>query len=119
MILERSLLNVASIVWRRSKPRTEQNGIQHLGVFRALCIVLLCVIDVSSLIMFFHLAYTLLLVFRSAAVILTNYTIDDQLGDSVTGMAPTYDPEILWVQGNECGPCFAKLDPEQVFDHSK
>jgi len=31
--------------------------------------------------------------------ILVNRTIDDQLGDPITGIMPTYFPEANWVQG--------------------
>ncbi|KAI0673967.1 hypothetical protein C8Q78DRAFT_990027 [Trametes maxima] len=51
--------------------------------------------------------------------VLLNRTIDDQLGDSVTGMKPTYSPDTkgAWIalQDNLCGRlCF--LDPKDAFE---
>ncbi|KAI0714764.1 hypothetical protein C8Q76DRAFT_692784 [Earliella scabrosa] len=36
---------------------------------------------------------------------LVNYTIDDEYGDSVTGLAPSYLPPNGWSQGSQCGKC--------------
>ncbi|KAI0652708.1 hypothetical protein C8Q79DRAFT_880399, partial [Trametes meyenii] len=48
-----------------------------------------------------------------------NRTIDDQLGDSVTGMKPTYSPDAqgAWIslQDNSCGK-LCILDPKDAFD---
>ena len=49
----------------------------------------------------------------------TNRTIDDQLGDSVTGELPAYFPRTIWTLGSECGGCYAKPDPARVFGHSE
>ncbi|RPD82863.1 hypothetical protein L226DRAFT_607915 [Lentinus tigrinus ALCF2SS1-7] len=43
-----------------------------------------------------------------------NRTIDDQTGDSVTGVVPTYSPPAAWKQGATCDGCFIKLDPDHV-----
>ena len=45
----------------------------------------------------------------------TNRTIDDQLGDSVTGVLPSYSPAGSWQQGATCSGCFIHLDPSQTF----
>ena len=34
-----------------------------------------------------------------------NHTIDDELGDSVTGIKPVYSPSTSWNQGSTCGVC--------------
>jgi hypothetical protein len=62
-----------------------------------------------------------LLLFGNAAAVLTNGTIDDQYGDSVTGALPTYFPPNLWVQGDQCSSstCPAQPDPELAFDQSE
>ncbi|KAI5116464.1 hypothetical protein M0805_006724 [Coniferiporia weirii] len=46
--------------------------------------------------------------------ILVNRTIDDQLGDSVTGVLPTYGGN-NWKQGATCTGCFAQPDPSRAF----
>lgn len=51
-----------------------------------------------------HFLPLLLLTWLSAAS-LTNRTIDDELGDSATGLKPTYSPENLWAQGSQCSGC--------------
>ncbi|KAH9854312.1 hypothetical protein C2E23DRAFT_726322, partial [Lenzites betulinus] len=54
--------------------------------------------------------------------ILVNRTIDDQLGDSVTGKQPVYSPaDGVWSQGTQCPRCNIKpglVDVEQAFDHT-
>jgi len=60
-----------------------------------------------------------LLIFRSAAALAINRTIDDQFGDSATGALPIYSPENMWAQGNQCSTCFAQPDYQQTFDHSE
>ncbi|KAH9914654.1 uncharacterized protein BXZ73DRAFT_54830, partial [Epithele typhae] len=49
-----------------------------------------------------------------------NRTIDDELGDSVTGLKPTYLPEGGWNQGASCSGCHFPKDKvfasSQVFD---
>ncbi|TFK89882.1 hypothetical protein K466DRAFT_7232 [Polyporus arcularius HHB13444] len=43
-----------------------------------------------------------------------NRTIDDETGDSVTGVVPTYSPPAAWKQGSTCSGCFVQLDPDHV-----
>ena len=49
-----------------------------------------------------------------------NRTIDDQKGDSVTGVAPLFLPTDLWNIGQTCTSCVIRagspIDPRQVFD---
>jgi len=47
-----------------------------------------------------------------------NATIDDELGDSVTGALPVYSPQNVWSRGDECTTCFAKADVQQAFEHT-
>ena len=49
----------------------------------------------------------------------TNYTIDDQNGNSLTGELPSYAPSNRWSQGAQCSACFAQPDSEFTFDHSQ
>ncbi|CDO74422.1 hypothetical protein BN946_scf184867.g20 [Trametes cinnabarina] len=44
-----------------------------------------------------------------------NRTIDDQNGDSVTGVVPSYSPAGDWSQGSTCSGCFIHLDTSQTF----
>lgn len=44
----------------------------------------------------------------------TNRTIDDQFGDSVTGVLPEYSPPALWDKGITCANCTVHLDPSRV-----
>ena len=48
----------------------------------------------------------------------TNRTIDDEYGDSVTGLAPEYSPPGAWHQGSTCQACFVQLDGSQVLEGS-
>lgn len=50
--------------------------------------------------------------------VLVNRTIDDQLGDKVTGLMPSYTPTDGWTQGNGCGSCFVTLDASQTVDNT-
>lgn len=45
-------------------------------------------------------------------------TIDDQNGDAVSGMGPSYSPAGAWEQGATCTGCLAKPDPSQAFDRT-
>ncbi|KAI0346982.1 hypothetical protein BDW22DRAFT_1425073 [Trametopsis cervina] len=45
-----------------------------------------------------------------------NVTIDDQIGDEVTGAQITYTPAKTWNQGNGCSVCMAKVDASQAFN---
>jgi hypothetical protein len=51
--------------------------------------------------------------------VMLNATIDDELGDALTGAFPTYSPIGLWAQGLTCAPCLAKPDPMLAFQHSE
>ena len=51
-----------------------------------------------------------------SAATLTNRTIDDQNGDSVTGVVPIFLPAGSWSQGSDCQGCFVQLDTTQVHD---
>ncbi|KAI0658335.1 hypothetical protein C8Q70DRAFT_881279, partial [Cubamyces menziesii] len=47
-----------------------------------------------------------------------NRTIDDELGDSVTGLQPVYSPQADWNQGATCTTCHigtGLIDPTRVF----
>ncbi|KAI5115993.1 hypothetical protein M0805_009065 [Coniferiporia weirii] len=52
--------------------------------------------------------------------VLVNRTIDDQFGDSVTGVLPTYGGYggSNWAQGATCQKCRAQPDPSSVFQGS-
>lgn len=59
---------------------------------------------------------TTLLVSLNVLAGTTNRTIDDQKGDSVTGVLPQYQPSSGWNFGPSCLPCHIHLDPSQTFD---
>ena len=63
------------------------------------------------------LGYTLQF-FEHVRALATNATIDDQYGDSLTGVLPSYYPN-AWNQGNQCAGCFAKPSPVRAFDGSE
>lgn len=44
-----------------------------------------------------------------------NVTIDDQTGDALSGLVPTYAPLGTWSQGATCTGCFAEPDPAQAY----
>ncbi|PIL31270.1 hypothetical protein GSI_05968 [Ganoderma sinense ZZ0214-1] len=47
----------------------------------------------------------------------TNRTIDDEKGDSVSGLLPEFSPPGAWHQGSTCGTaCLVHLDPSQTLD---
>ena len=54
--------------------------------------------------------------FGLARSLSTNRTIDDEQGDSVTGLVPEYSPPGAWHQGSTCTACFVHLDTSQVLD---
>ncbi|RPD64700.1 hypothetical protein L226DRAFT_37444 [Lentinus tigrinus ALCF2SS1-7] len=56
--------------------------------------------------------------FRHARSLSTNRTIDDEKGDSVTGLVPEYSPPGAWHQGSTCTACFVHLDTSQVLDET-
>ncbi|KAJ7494419.1 hypothetical protein B0H11DRAFT_935677 [Mycena galericulata] len=47
-----------------------------------------------------------------------NRTIDDQFGDSVSGVLPTYRPSAYWKPGTSCADCEVHADPAMAFDHT-
>lgn len=55
---------------------------------------------------------------RFSVAALTNRTIDDQFGDSVTGLVPTYSPASAWSQGANCTGCGVQLDALNTYDGS-
>ncbi|CDO76610.1 hypothetical protein BN946_scf184868.g24 [Trametes cinnabarina] len=60
----------------------------------------------------------ILLLARLASPSLVNHTIDDQLGDSVTGELPTHAPDDKWAQGQICTGCAMHpgiVDPGKTF----
>jgi hypothetical protein len=50
--------------------------------------------------------------------VLVNHTIDDEHGDSLTGVQPIYSPPDKWVQGATCTSCNAAPNPSLAFDHT-
>ncbi|KAJ7694651.1 hypothetical protein B0H17DRAFT_1009221, partial [Mycena rosella] len=58
----------------------------------------------------------LLLQVPLSAAILSNRTIDDTNGDSVSGLLPVYSPAAHFSPNSNCPTCSVKLDPTQVFD---
>ncbi|KAJ7662904.1 hypothetical protein B0H17DRAFT_952932 [Mycena rosella] len=50
----------------------------------------------------------------------SNRTIDDVNGDSITGLLPAYDSNCRnpWHTDGNCSACFMKPDPSQVFDRT-
>lgn len=61
----------------------------------------------------------LLLLVRFSLATLTNRTIDDSNGDSVTGLQPVFAPASgAWHTGQSCPGCLVQPDENQVFDHT-
>ncbi len=58
----------------------------------------------------------LLLISCLATATLTNRTIDDEEGDSVSGLLPEFSPPGAWHQGSTCTTCLVHLDSSQTFD---
>ncbi|KAJ6500739.1 hypothetical protein C8R45DRAFT_79801 [Mycena sanguinolenta] len=51
--------------------------------------------------------------------VISNRTIDDQFGDSVSGLVPTYNPPSFWKVGASCGSgCAVHPDPTLAFNHT-
>jgi hypothetical protein len=67
-----------------------------------------------SLFLFRFLLFTSLGLFARAASGPTNRTIDDQTGDSVTGVLPVYSPATLWKNGAACTDCFVQPDKSKT-----
>jgi hypothetical protein len=65
----------------------------------------------------FQMLYSLQLTAKTAAV-MTNISVDDQYGDSVTKASPSYYPPGKWSQGQQCHGCEAQPNPAYAFDHS-
>ena len=65
---------------------------------------------------FSRLIVCALLATACAAALPTNRTIDDEEGDSVTGLMPQYFPPNGWNVGATCAGCLVHLDPSQTFD---
>ncbi|KAI0829009.1 hypothetical protein BC628DRAFT_1189015 [Trametes gibbosa] len=66
-----------------------------------------------------HSLIVLSLAIRTVRSLLVNRTIDDQLGDSVTGVQPVYAPEGGWALGSGCTTCNIHpglVDLAQAFD---
>lgn len=57
---------------------------------------------------------TTLIIAESHAMIQFGY-IDDEDGDSVTGLVPIYTPSNFWQQGDLCTICLLAFDPIQMF----
>ncbi|KAJ6457590.1 hypothetical protein C8R45DRAFT_844235 [Mycena sanguinolenta] len=71
-------------------------------------------INPPSLLALYALAYI-----PGCIAALSNRTIDDLCGDSVTGALPTYGPSISeWNQDNNCTICFVQPDAAQMVNHS-
>ncbi|KAI0800515.1 hypothetical protein C8Q74DRAFT_420803 [Fomes fomentarius] len=58
---------------------------------------------------------SLLFIAVCATAASVNRTIDDELGDSVTGVVPSYSPVGSWSQGATCDRCWIQLDHDQAF----
>lgn len=56
------------------------------------------------------------LLFPLVGATLINITVDDTNPDPLTGNIFTYSPDGSWNQGNNCTPCFRKLDATLTFD---
>ena len=73
--------------------------------------------------MYHHIALSLLtscsLWTRHSRGLSVNRTIDDELGDVVTGAKPQYSPHGVWNQGTRCSSCHigtSQVDVSQTFD---
>ncbi|KAJ7491078.1 hypothetical protein FB451DRAFT_630759 [Mycena latifolia] len=47
-----------------------------------------------------------------------NRTIDDEFGDSVSGVQPTYRPASFWSLDSSCDGCVLHADPKLAFNHT-
>jgi len=50
--------------------------------------------------------------------VISNRTIDDQFGDSVSGVLPSYSPIRFWEAGASCSNCSVHPDPAFAFNHT-
>ncbi|KAJ6548791.1 hypothetical protein B0H19DRAFT_952955 [Mycena capillaripes] len=64
----------------------------------------------------FFLAVCALAQVQLCRCVLSNRTIDDFHGDSVTGVLPVYAGS--WNVDSNCTTCYVQLDASQVFDHT-
>ena len=65
------------------------------------------------------LIFATLAFWSPALIAVQNITIDDQLGDGVTGQQVSYSPETgAWAQGATCTGCALKPDPDLTFDNT-
>ncbi|KAJ6558046.1 hypothetical protein B0H19DRAFT_126793 [Mycena capillaripes] len=55
---------------------------------------------------------------RSCIAALSNRTIDDTKGDSVTGLLPVYAPANQWNVGTNCSGCLVQPEIGQLFDYT-
>ena len=69
-------------------------------------------------IMTFNRILPLLLLVTSVTATLTNRTIDDQYGDSVTRVPPSYSPSGGWSRGAKCSTCAAQPNASQAYGGS-
>ncbi|TDL24130.1 hypothetical protein BD410DRAFT_719758 [Rickenella mellea] len=47
-----------------------------------------------------------------------NHTIDDTIGDDITGDVPTYTPSSVWNAGQDCPSCSVQPDQSLAFDQT-
>ncbi|KZT11256.1 uncharacterized protein LAESUDRAFT_754921 [Laetiporus sulphureus 93-53] len=67
----------------------------------------------------FSLCAALIFSFRKCVLgTLTNRTIDDENGDSVTGLQPIYLPSDDWHNGTSCPTCLVQPNIAETFEHS-
>lgn len=60
--------------------------------------------------------WVLVLTVSTCSATPTNVTIDDQTGDAISGVLPTYSPSIAWNQGAGCDFCAAKPSVSDALD---
>ena len=101
----------------RSQGQTDQCESHPLSRIRPSCFRPTWIASLSS----FRMACVILMLMllTGALSMVSNRTIDDQLGDSVTGERAVYLPNTIWTLGSECAGCFARPDPARTFDHSQ
>lgn len=58
------------------------------------------------------------LFFVSCLSVSTNITIDDAVGDAITGLKPAYNPSIAWRESIVSTPCTESLSPCKAFGAS-
>ncbi|KAJ7167452.1 hypothetical protein C8R43DRAFT_877357 [Mycena crocata] len=55
---------------------------------------------------------------RSCIAIVSNRTIDDTKGDSITGFIPIYSPAKQWTPGTNCSGCLVQPEIGRLFDYT-